>query len=107
MASTFLLVVIGFIIFRSDNMTEAYEFFNRMFLTLFDSYNIEHGKKMLLYGFALLAIEWIQRNKRHALQFDDCKPLKYRWVRWAIYYALLILIMHHIGNEQTFIYFQF
>ena len=107
MILTFVLAVVGWIIFRAENLTEAYEFISRMFFTLFDSYNIKYGKVILLYGLALLVIEWLQRDKQHALQFTDCKPFKYRWVRWIIYYALIVLIMENIGNEQTFIYFQF
>ena len=107
MALTFVLAVIGWILFRAENLTEAYGFISRMFITLFDSYSIKYGKVLLLYGLALLVIEWLQRDKQHALQFADCKPFKYRWVRWTIYYALLVLIMQNIGNEQTFIYFQF
>ena len=107
MTLTFVLVVIGWIIFRAENVTEAYEFISRMFITLFDNYSIKYGKVILLYGLALLVIEWLQREKQHALQFSDCKPFKFRWVRLTIYYVLLVLIMQNIGNEQTFIYFQF
>ncbi len=107
MVFTFTLAVAGWIIFRSENMTEAYEYISRMCLTLFDGYSIMFGKTLLLYGLALLVIEWLQRDKQHALQFADCKPFRYRWARWTIYYILTALIMQNIGNKQTFIYFQF
>ena len=107
MTLTFVLTVIGLIIFRAGSMTEACEFISRMFLTLFDSFNVQYGMETLPYGLALLVIEWLQRDKQHALQFDGCKPFRYRLVRWAAYYALLVLIMQNIGDEQTFIYFQF
>ena len=107
MTLTFVLTVIGLIIFRAGSMAEACEFISRMFLTLFDSFNVQYGMETLPYGLALLVLEWLQRDKQHALQFDGCKPFRYRLVRWAAYYALLVLIMQNIGDEQTFIYFQF
>lgn len=104
---TFVLAVIGWIIFRAENMQQAYDFLSRMFLTMFDDYNIKYGKVLLLYGLGLLIVEWLQRGKQHALQFSNIKPFNYRWVRWMIYYILLVIIAQNVGNEQTFIYFQF
>lgn len=104
---TFVLAVIGWIIFRAENMQQAYDFLSRMFLTMFDDYNIKYGKVLLLYGLGLLIVEWLQRDKQHALQFSNIKPFNYRWVRWMIYYILLVIIAQNVGNEQTFIYFQF
>lgn len=107
MLLTFVLAVIGWIIFRAENMTQATDYIFKMSISLTDGYEIVAGKKYLLYGFGLLLIEWLQRNKQHALQFSNILPFKYRCVRWAIYYILLIAIAQNIGNEQTFIYFQF
>ena len=107
MTFTFVIAVVGWIIFRAENLTEAYGFICKMFMNLFDGYNIGFSRGPLLYGIVLLAIEWLQRDKLHALQFSNRKPFNYRLVRWTIYYALLVLISQSIGNEQTFIYFQF
>lgn len=101
------MAVIGWIIFRAENMQQAYDFLSRMFLTMFDDYNIKYGKVLLLYGLGLLIVEWLQRDKQHALQFSNIKPFNYRWIRWMIYYILLVIIAQNVGNEQTFIYFQF
>lgn len=107
MALTFFFAVIGWIIFRAENMQQAYDFLSRMFTTMFDDVNIKYGKALLLYGIALLAVEWIQRDKEHALQFSNNRLFNLCWVRWIIYYILISFIVHNIANEQTFIYFQF
>lgn len=107
MAITFFLAVVGWIIFRAENMQQVYEFLSRMFLTMFDGFNIKYGKTEMLYGLGLLIIEWLQRDKQHALQFPATKVFQYRWVRWVIYYTLMALVFFNLGKGQTFIYFQF
>ena len=107
MLMTFALAVIGWIFFRAEDIHQAYDFISRMFLNLFDGFSIQHGKQLLLYVVGLTVVEWLQRDKQHALQFPHVKPFCYRWVRWCVYYILLILIAQNAGLEQTFIYFQF
>lgn len=107
MAVTFALVIIGWIIFRAENMTQACEFITRMFTTLFDDYHITAGRKHLAYGFLLLLVEWLQRDKQHALQFPHIGLFKYAFTRYAIYAALVYIMFVYSGEVQTFIYFQF
>lgn len=104
---TFLLIVIGWIIFRSDNMSQAYEYIFRMTMTLFDNPRILYGKTFLFYGVILLIIEWGQRDKHHALQFPNIKPFNCRWARWMVYYIIILIIAQNAGRSQDFIYFQF
>ncbi|MBR0165452.1 MAG: MBOAT family protein [Prevotella sp.] len=107
MAVTFALVIIGWIIFRSENMAQAYDFITRMFTTLFDDFQITTGRKHLLYGVLLLIVEWLQRDKQHALQFPNTGLFKYVLVRYAIYAAIIYTMFVYSGEVQTFIYFQF
>lgn len=104
---TFFLTVVGWIIFRAENITQAYNCICRMFTNPFDDFAIQHGKRSLIYVAIFVVIEWLQRDKQHALQFPNCKPFQYTWVRWIIYYALLVLMLQNISTGQTFIYFQF
>jgi hypothetical protein len=66
-----------------------------------------HGVTYMCFGLALLAVEWLQRDKQHALQFSNVKPFNYRLVRWGFYYVILMIIAGYAGTSQTFIYFQF
>lgn len=107
-ALTFVLVVFGWIIFRASSITEAYGYFSQMLdKSLFTgpwlmtrSYYIP---TFISIAF-LIVVEWFSRTKEHPLQI----PIKYRWLRWLIYYALIIamFILQPSGDIQ-FIYFQF
>lgn len=108
LAFTFFLAVIGWIIFRAETMTQACEFLSRMFTTLFsDGFYIAHGKRYLVWGFLMLAFEWLQRDKQHALQLVHRGMFRYAPVRFALYAALVYIMFLHAGTVQTFIYFQF
>lgn len=106
-ALTFLLTVIGWIIFRAESMTQAVDFLTAMVSNRFFDASDLHGVTYIYFGIALLAVEWLQRNKQHALQFSDAKPFNHRLVRWGVYYIILLLIAKYAGSSQTFIYFQF
>jgi D-alanyl-lipoteichoic acid acyltransferase DltB (MBOAT superfamily) len=104
---TFFLTVIGWIIFRAETMTQAIQYLTAMASNKFFDAKALHGVTYICFGFALLAVEWLQRDKQHALQFTNMKPFNYRFVRWGIYYAILLIIAFFAGTSQTFIYFQF
>ena len=106
-ALTFFLTVIGWIIFRAESMTQAVDFLTAMVSNRFFDASALHGVTYIYFGIALLAVEWLQREKQHALQFSDAKPFNHRLVRWGVYYIILLLIAKYAGSSQTFIYFQF
>jgi hypothetical protein len=107
MTLTFFLAVIGWIIFRAESITQAVDYFSAMVNNKFFDPSIQFGRLYLVFGFLLLLIEWMQRNKQHALQFPSSKLFSYRPVRWFIYYAIILIIIEYAGSDQTFIYFQF
>lgn len=107
MALTFFLIVVGFVIFRSETMAQAMDYFSAMVTNRFYDSSAMYGVNYLFWGLALLAVEWLQRDKQHALQFTSRKPWGYRLVRWGIYYAILVIMACYAGTSQTFIYFQF
>ena len=106
-ALTFFLAVIGWIIFRAESISQAIEYLTAMVSNKFFDASALHGKAYLCFGLALLAVEWLQRDKQHALQFSNVKPFNNRLVRWGIYYMILMIIACYAGTSQTFIYFQF
>lgn len=107
MAISFVLVVIGWIIFRAENLTQAFDFISRMFISMFDGYYVSVGKRFILYGILLFIIEWLQRDKQHALQFSTSGMFKYQSIRYAVYAVIAYVIFMYSGKVQTFIYFQF
>lgn len=106
MAITFFLVVIGWIIFRAENITQAWDYIFRM-VTEFHIASVPYGRKVLLYISVLLIVEWLQRDKQHGLQITERGIWKYRLVRFSLYYVLVFAILALKGESETFIYFQF
>ena len=104
---TFFLAVIGWIIFRAESITQAASYLSAMTVNLSFGPHPVYSCEGLIFGIALLFVEWFQRDKQHALQFSTQGVFKYRLVRWSIYYIILFMMMRFSGNSQTFIYFQF
>lgn len=106
--STFFLVMLGWIIFRAEHISDAIAYILRMFTNLHQvdyAFTSLPGAVNFIYVMALLVLEFIQRKKEHALQLDNFAVS--RPIRWVIYYALIVLIVKAGGEGQTFIYFQF
>jgi len=105
MAVTFFLVVIGWIIFRSENMTQAYNYLKSMCTNdLIDSSPF-YGKKLLIYCIIFIIIEWIQREKLYALDISGIRSAK---LKWLICLSVAITIYLFMSTSiSTFIYFQF
>ena len=102
---TFLLSVIGWIIFRSDNLTQACGYLKAMFTNDFLDASPLYGKKLIIYCFLFVIVEWIQREKMHAL---DISGIRLVWQRWLICLSVAITIYLFMSTSiSTFIYFQF
>jgi len=107
MVLTFLLFAMSMIVFRAENMGQAVDYLTAMVTNNFFDATMLQGKQPLCFALLLLSVEWLQRDKLHALQFTDIKPFKYRFVRWSVYYVILLVIFKYAGSSQTFVYFQF
>lgn len=106
MSLTFLLAVIGWIIFRAETIRQAWEYILLMF-TKFRFCPPEYGKKALLYIFILQGIEWLQRDKQFALQTDGRGVFRSVTIRWTIYLLLVSMLVMLGASQAEFIYFQF
>lgn len=104
MSTTFLLIMIGLIIFRADTIHIAWEYIVRMF-TAWDSSMPEYGKSAFIWTLIMLIVEWIQRDKPHALCIET--TVKSPAARMAVYYAIIITIILFQGETEQFIYFRF
>ena len=105
-AITFFLVVIGWIIFRADSMSQAFDYISRMVCEFSFSMPRRH-KDPYIYIAILLLVEWLGRKKEFGLQLSETGIFKYRVARWALYYVVFIATFLLAGNQQDFIYFQF
>lgn len=103
MASTFVLVVFGFIIFRSADITQAFDYFARMFSgSLFTL--PRRFLSPLPWVFVLIVVEWFQRTQQHGLCLN---AIRTRVLRWIIYLVIALLCLAFFKPASEFIYFQF
>ncbi|MBQ4278645.1 MAG: MBOAT family protein [Rikenellaceae bacterium] len=102
MLSTFMLVVLGWIVFRAESVAQAWDYLGIVFSrSLFAAPHIHDT--FSVYIVLMLAVEWLQRGKSHALDIGRL-PLG---VRWAVYILLPIVCLMMNTGSQSFIYFQF
>jgi D-alanyl-lipoteichoic acid acyltransferase DltB (MBOAT superfamily) len=107
---TFCLAVIGWVIFRAENIAQAWDFISRMFVTAFDDFHPRLGSiNTIVAVLILIIVEYLQRDKVHVLQFSDNRLFRYSAVRWAVYLILTSAIFYFSFSNvsQEFIYFQF
>jgi D-alanyl-lipoteichoic acid acyltransferase DltB (MBOAT superfamily) len=102
---TFILTCIAWVFFRSADIHHAINYLIGIFSKSIFSKPEIFPKQILFLVLILFSVEWIQRSKQHALQFDSKKlnPV----LRWSIYYTIFFLIFWYFGTQQEFIYFQF
>ena len=110
MLLTFMLVVIGWIIFRSETIADVGQYFS----TMFDSSFFEFRKnitvqyrpmlKVSVFILFMIVTEWLNRNKNQGLDLSGSKSLI---VRLGLYYLLIFFILMYGAQPAQFIYFQF
>lgn len=104
---TFLLTMIAWVFFRAPSVTDALLYLKGILSkTLFaipDNFN--DWLLTLAFVAALVVIEWLQRDKEHALELYGSNIPKY--LRWGFYTIIFFTIFWYGGSQQDFIYFQF
>lgn len=114
MIITFCLTVFAWIFFRSENVAGAFEFIKEIFSGLFVHKNyleaghfitLEVGVLIPVLLLIFFIIEWLGREDHHPLSDKFLKLPTF--VRYGIYYVIILFIYIYSGEEQQFIYFQF
>ena len=109
---TFVLVVIGWIFFRAEDLTQAMGYIagicdsSIVSMPNFRDLGLSFIKlTYTLFFIALLQlIDWIQRKQDFGLEISN---IKYRPIRWSIYIIFLLIFSVFAGGQEAFIYFQF
>lgn len=110
MLLTFVLVTLSFIIFRAQNIRQAWDFIVVMFTKdVFStpqliSFTGTYYIPLLVNIVFMFVLEWIQREKEHALDFSN---IKNHVPKFAIYFAIIMMICWLGGQAETFLYFQY
>ncbi|MDR2410252.1 MAG: MBOAT family protein [Bacteroidales bacterium] len=108
MGITFGLVVFGWILFRAENIIQAWMYFSKIFsFSLFAMPQIMLQKTVMILFLitVFLLIEWLGRKDQYAI--ENLRFVKKTYLKWGFYYALTFVIICFSGEEQQFIYFQF
>ena len=109
MLMTFVLAVVGWIIFRAENIGQVGEIVSTMMsattlsvpMLISQYYYIP----LFLAIIIMLLFEWFTRDRLHGLEITN---IPYRWIRWSIYLLMLLVLFFAIKTETPqFIYFQF
>jgi len=102
---TFCLTVFAWIFFRSENLTSALFYINKMFSSFhFTLPKIRPYTLFVLMMFFVL-VEWFGREQNYAI---ERLGLKWRPIfRYIIYYFIIFSLFWFAGKSQQFIYFQF
>ena len=108
-AGMFILLMFTFLIFRADNMAQAFDYYSRLFSpSLFKTFVVTEKVNMaaaLLAIVIMLCAEWKQRDKEHALQMDNVEK---KGLKVVIYYSLVLFILVFSATNITdFVYFKF
>ena len=105
MALTFVLAVLGWIIFRSDSIEMTGIYLSRMLdVSLWGMPYLTNKVFTFLPLLIMLGMEWFNRAESHGLAM---RGIHSKVVRYVIYMVLSLLIIISMGPEQNFIYFQF
>lgn len=111
---TFSLVCIGWIFFRSENLSHALGYLSNLFTQIADKEMIVKGLNIIRWEigigfiivlFLFISIEWYGRHQEYAI--EKLYLRNSRFVRWGFYTVLLICTFYYSGHEADFIYFQF
>ena len=105
---TFAFAVVGWVIFRSETITQSWEYLRGM--AQWDSFQACYlfftQKEVCTTAWLcilMLIVEWLQRDKQHGLEMN----IPQWYIRYPIYLALMAAIIYFYGDAVTFIYFQF
>ncbi len=106
---TFLLVMLGWIIFRAETITDAWQYIVSLFSTEIwrASYTLFQYPTNSCFILIMLVVEWLQREKNHGLDMGFTK--KYSCLRFIACLIVFIVIVMWLssGKGEAFIYFQF
>ena len=100
---TFCLLTLTTILFRSENIEKAGEYYASMLGNSF--FKLDHYlMEVLPLTLAFLVFEWINQHKTHPFDVSTYAP----WLRRSLYVTLILstLLFGYLGKEP-FYYFQF
>lgn len=112
MLTTFFIVGLPLVFFRSPSFTETLHYIQNIFTPGFWALDFPFkysliskvdGLMLMTFVVIMFIFEWINRKHIHGLSTSFTN----KYARWVWYGFLTLLILAYFGEEQPFIYFQF
>jgi alginate O-acetyltransferase complex protein AlgI len=105
---TFLLIMLTFVLLRSEDTVSAINFYRHLFSLVSvpgPKIGVSSLLIMLFFIAMMLIIEWLNKTQLHGLSL---KKVHQYYFRWMIYVSLIILIGIYGGfSDEKFIYLKF
>lgn len=107
MLITFISVTIGWIIFNSSSMTDAFGYIVKCF-NLSTLFTIPGGIGLsdiyitIILIIVVLILEWLEKDKEYALQ-----TVMPKWLKLCVLYILIYFLIFNRAGAADFIYLQF
>lgn len=104
---TFILVTIGWIIFRAENIADAFLYIKRCVSFAPGGDSVSDQTSIIAYTILLIVmsvLDWTQRRRSYGLEIVRGRPMV---VRWSLYIAICFFIIIFVGEQEQFLYFQF
>lgn len=113
MTINFVVVVFTFIIFRSENLSNAFNYIKEIFvnhnekISEFEKLAKTGNSFVLIFLLLMLAmLEWFGRGNLYAIEKTFEK--QHRWIKWSFYAFIIFLIgMFSPTIESPFVYIKF
>ena len=109
--TTFTLVTAGWVIFRAPTIYDAINYIGHIFAfsgSATSELSILNLPRVLTAIVVMLTMEWLNRKREHALQFESSSVFTDNSVmRYSLYVVLLMSVCIFSGTQSQFIYFQF
>jgi D-alanyl-lipoteichoic acid acyltransferase DltB (MBOAT superfamily) len=109
---TFSIVAFAWIFFKATSIQEATSYVHDIFangvfsISVLDLRGRGITSSLIDASIAITAviiIEWLQRNRQHGLEIQHYPG----WLRRLLYWTITYFCLIYLGDERTFIYFQF
>lgn len=106
MGATFLLVVLGRVLYRAESIPAAVVIFRKIFTDFHITYAPLEWM-CFVYIAIMIIVEWFHRRSTHGFSLAPRGIMKHRATRWLAYYCLAMMVLFSAGRNEAFIYFQF
>ena len=103
---TFIIVMVGWVIFRSPDMVAAMQYVGGMFSpALWGPVTCSRFPLVLIAAYVVA--EKMMRDHEHPFSFRNTGIMASQWLRLPVYLLLFLLTVFFGGKQMQFIYFQF